>query len=315
MSSYTFNDLITEVLRKSKTSMTSKDIWKSACEMNLDKKIGSYGKTPWATIGARIYTEIKDNSSRSVYIQASKRPCKFTLRDLSFNLEQIDIVVKKMEDDVVKSKFHERDLHPILAKYVFENPHFKCNVKTIFHENSTKKIKGLNEWLHPDLVGVYFPFDEYSLQTLELQKHFNVNSIKLFAFEMKIQLTFSNFRQSFFQAVSNASWANEGYLVSLKIDEDPVFKNEIQRLSNAFGIGVIKLAEIVSKLEILFPAKKKDMIDWDTVNRLADDSPDFRKFCSDLAEDVKLSKIKSNYDKIYKDGELVEYLKQKKILD
>jgi hypothetical protein len=31
---------------------------------------------------------------------------------------------------------------------------------------------------------------------------------------MKKELNFSNLRESYFQAVSNSSWANEGYLVT-----------------------------------------------------------------------------------------------------
>jgi len=45
--------------------------------------------------------------------------------------------------------------------------HFKANLKTIYHENSNKTTKGQNEWLHPDLVGVYFPFKDYTTETRE----------------------------------------------------------------------------------------------------------------------------------------------------
>jgi hypothetical protein len=316
---YTFNDLTLEVLQKTGIPMSSQEIWEKAVELKLDQKIGSTGKTPWATIGARIYTNIKEAQTSSTYVQVSKRPTKFTLRSLYVNPTQTESIiqqqVKKMEEVVGKAKFHERDLHPLLVKYVFTEPHFNCYTKTIFHENSTKKIKGANEWLHPDLVGVYFPFNDYSAETRDLQSYLNVSSIKLFAFEIKIQLGFSNLRQSFFQAVSNASWANEGYLVCLKIDEDPDFKNEIQRLSNSFGIGIIKLnVESINESEVLFPTKYKEAIDWDTVNRLAEDSPDFRKFISYLTEDIKLSKIKSNYDKVLNDEKLQDYIKEKKII-
>ena len=83
---------------------------------------------------------------------------------------------------------------------------------------------------------------------------------------MKKNIDYSNLRQYFFQAVSNSSWANEGYLVCLKIDEDPNFKNELQRLSNAFGIGIIKLnPESVSESEIICNARYNENIDWDTL--------------------------------------------------
>ena len=200
--SYTFNELIRDVLELTKIPMSAEEIWQKAIELEIAQKLGSTGKTPWATIGARLYTNIKEKMEHSEYIQVSKRPTKFTLRSLYTNQAQIEQIVQqqvqKSEENILKTKYHERDLHPLLVKYVYSNPHFTCYTKTIYHENSTKKTKGMNEWLHPDLVGVYFPFNDYSLETRELQGYLNVSSIKLFAFEMKIQLSFSNLRQSFF---------------------------------------------------------------------------------------------------------------------
>jgi len=173
----------------------------------------------------------------------------------------------------------------------------------------------MNEWLHPDLVGVYFPFSDYSPETRSLQKSLNVSSIRLFAFEMKIQLNFSNLRQSFFQAVSNSSWANEGFLVCLKLDDDPEFKNELQRLTNSFGIGIVQLnCDVIEESRVVYPAKFKENIDWDTINRLSEDSPDFKKFISDLNEDVQVGKVKSEYDKILDDDDLAKHLSNKKII-
>ena len=131
---------------------------------------------------------------------------------------------------------------------------------------------------------------------------------------MKIRLNFSNLRKDFFQAVSNSSWANEGYLVCRHVAEDSDFRNELQRLTNSFGIGVIKLnPQSVTESEVLFPARLREFIDWDTVNRLTEDSPDFKKFILDLTEDIKLSKIKSNYDKILDDELLINFIKTKNI--
>ena len=150
---------------------------------------------------------------------------------------------------------------------------------------------------------------------MKLQTSLNVNSIKLFSFEMKKNIDYSNLRQYFFQAVSNSSWANEGYLVCLKIDEDPNFRNELQRLSNAFGIGIIKLnPESISESEIICNARYNENIDWDTLERLSEDNPDFNKFISDLTEDIALGKVKSTYDKVITDDKFENYLKEKSII-
>ncbi len=65
--------------------------------------------------------------------------------------------------------------------------------------------------------------------------------IKLFSFELKKELNFSNLREYFFQAVSNSSWANESYIVAPFLEEETEFRDELKRLSSAYGVGVIQL--------------------------------------------------------------------------
>lgn len=319
MAKLTFWDIIEKTIEKVGTPLSAKEIWDKAHEVGTLGDFTTSGKTPWATIAAYCYTDMNNNGDNSLVIQTSERPAQFFLRKLAgqINVQKVqkqkDIEQTKKEKTVIK-KFNERDLHPLLVAYVYGDSHFKANVKTIFHENSFKATKGQNEWLHPDLVGVYFPFRDYNAETLDIQNHLSITSIKLFSFELKIRLNFSNLRQSYFQAVSNSSWANEGYLVALDIDEDPTFKDEVRRLNNAFGIGVIKLnPENVFEGEILFPSRINQEIDWDTVNRLANENADFKDFLKLITEDCKLGKVKSQYDKILKIDELNKHIKDKGI--
>ena len=163
-------------------------------------------------------------------------------------------------------------------------------------------------------MGIHFPFDDYSDETLKLQRMVGSRQYKLYSFEMKTILNFSNLREFYFQAVSNSSWAHEGYLVALEIDEDESFRAELKRLNNAFGIGVIKLnAENVSQSEVLLNAKQNVNLDWDTIDRLSE-NPDFKQFISDIKDDAEVGKIKSQYDKVYYDDETAaEYAKKKHI--
>lgn len=319
MAKTTFWDVIEKTIEKVGTPLSAKEIWDKANELGTIDDYKTTGKTPWATIGAYCYTDINNNGDSSTIIQTGERPAQFFLRRLA---SQVDLqkVQKQKDTELTKKektetkKFNERDLHSLLVAYAYGDSHFKANLKTVFHENSSKATKGQNEWLHPDLVGVYFPFRDYKSETLEIQNHLSITSIKLFSFELKITLNFGNLRQSFFQAVSNSSWANEGYLVALSIDDDPTFKDEVRRLNNAFGIGIIKLnPENIFESEILFPSRINQEIDWDTVNRLANENSDFNDFLKLITEDCKLGKVKSQYDKIIKEDELTKYIKDKGI--
>ncbi len=321
MAKTTFWDIIERTIEKVGTPLSAKEIWDKATEIGTIGDFTTTGKTPWATIAAYCYTDINNNVDGSMIIQTSERPAQFFLRKLADKIDikkvqkQKDNEVAKIENGEIK-KFNERDIHSVLVAYAFGHSHFKANLKTIYHENSLKASKGQNEWLHPDLVGVYFPFTDYKNETLEIQNHLSITSIKLFSFELKISLNFGNLRQSFFQAVSNSSWANEGYLVAINIDDDTTFKDEIRRLNNAFGIGIIKLnPENIFESDILFPAKINQEIDWDTVNRLANENADFSNFLKLITEDCKLGKVKSNYDKVLKLEELNQHMKDKGILN
>ena len=184
MAKATFWDIIEKTIEKVGTPLSPKEIWDKAKELNIIEDFISTGKTPWATIGAYCYTDITRGGDNSLIIQTSERPAQFFLRrlaqktDLGKLQKQKDNELAKKEKIEVK-RFHERDLHSILVAYAYADTHFKANVKTIYHENSLKNTKGQNEWLHPDLVGVYFPFQDYKSETLDIQSHLSISSIKL----------------------------------------------------------------------------------------------------------------------------------------
>jgi hypothetical protein len=321
MSKITLWDVIINTIAKTGIPLTAMEIWQKANELGTIGDFKTEGKTPWATIAAYCYTEINKEGENSRIIQISKRPAQFFLKDLlskSIDLNKIqqkkDMQIIKNEQNGIKN-FYERDLHPLIVAFANSNTHFKAYLKTIYHENSNKLKKGQNEWLHPDLVGVYYPYSDYEIETREVQDHLKISSIKLFSFEMKINLNFSNLRQSYFQSVSNSSWANEGYLVALTIDDDSTFRDEIRRLNNSFGIGIIKLnVENIYESDILFPSRINPEIDWDTVNRLASENNDFKDFLKLITEDCKLQKVKSNYDKVLKPEDLKKYIREKGFL-
>ncbi|WP_038007511.1 HTH domain-containing protein [Terrimonas ferruginea] len=315
----TFWDIIVKTLSEVETPLSPKEIWDTAHQIGTIGDFVSTGKTPWATIGAYCYTDIQRAGENSTIIQTSERPAQFFLRRLITKIdlnkvqkEQDEAFVQKEEREL--KKFNERLLHPLLAAYTYGDPHFKANVKTIFHENSIRGTKGRNEWLHPDLVGVYFPFRDYKQETLDIQSHLSISAIKLFSFEIKTKISFSNLREAYFQAVSNSSWANEGYLVTLNLEDDLSLLDEIRRLNNAFGIGLIKInCENIYESEILFPARVNTEIDWDTVNRLATENSDFSTFLKLISEDCKLGKVKSDYDRVLSLDELTIYIEKKDI--
>jgi len=314
----TYKKIAELVLENAKKPLTPLEIWEAAKQIGLFDKLGTVGKTPWLTISAQIYVDIRDNP-KSVFYQYSSRPGRFFLTKFREDFKPEEATLEEDPKEIIKTKYHERDLHSLLVKFVNSAPNFKAQVKTIYHENSTRNKKGLNKWLHPDLVGVHLPFLDFDIHTLQVQKELYWTAVRFFSFEMKKELNIGNLRECYFQAVSNSNWANEGYLVALNIiDEDGNLISELRRLNNAFGIGVIKLnAENINESEIILPAKIKQELDWDTIDLLLKKNGDFKGFMEIVKGDITLGRIanKNNYDLVIKDEDFEEYVKEKQIIE
>lgn len=299
-----FIELAEKVLKEEKRPLTQNEIWEIAKLKGYDKLVATLGKTPWQTIGARLYVDIRDNPS-SKFIKLKIKPTRFFLKEFSNDINyENNALEPPKEIQSIKIKLKERDLHKYLTYFVY-NYRF-IYTKTIFHEESNKRQYA--QWLHPDIVGVYFPIEEWENEVIDFSKEIGNIGIKLFSYEIKKELNFNNLRESYFQAVSNSSWANEGYLVAAEIESDEEFLQEIKRLSNSFGIGIIKLdINEPDSSEILFPAKEKDVVDIETINKIAQVNPNFKEFLRRIKSDLTSKEIrKEKYDKIFDIEELIE---------
>ncbi len=313
---YGFLDLAKEVLQKATTPLIYQEIWQLAENEGLAKKITTKGKTPWQTLGARLYIDVRDNPD-SCFIKVGKNPVRFFLKSKKNLIKDQDILFIENIDTVKgthqeKNKFTERDMHPLITYFAFTNREFnkgrEVYTKTIFHEKSKKK--GLNEWIHPDMVGFHMPIENWNRILLDYNDISDSNSIRLYSIEIKKRIDKSNYREYFFQTVSNSSWANESYLLTAEIQQDDDLLSELERLSSSFGIGIgfIDIEDIDSS-KILFPARPKNELDWELMNKLCDQNNDFECFLDNVTKDFKVKTIHpEQYDKIVNDPE--EYIKK-----
>lgn len=290
----TFLELAERILAEEKKPLTAIEIWNIAAKKGYDTNLNSKGKTPWATLGAQIYVSAKDDS-KSVFAKTDSRPKKFYLKSMA---EQINLNDTSIPEDIIQGKgkrlnYLEKDLHKHLTYFTYY--HLKCFTKTIKHNVSNKKEFG--EWVHPDMVGCYFLMDDWKKEVYDFGSSIGVRGIILYSFEIKRELSFTNLRESFFQCVSNSSWANESYLVAAEISENEDFMNELERLSSSFGIGIIELnIEDPDSSDIIIPARHKRDLDFETINKLAMNS-DFKEFLETIKIDITSRKIhKKEYD-------------------
>ncbi|RVY78740.1 HTH domain-containing protein [Helicobacter pylori] len=323
----TYRELGKKVLEQAGRPLSVKEIWERACEMGLDKELSSIGKTPTATLGSQLGEHDIPNDEKQFYVARKEGGSFFywlKSREREFPPQKTPDA--KEEDDEQsecsgtakkqKNSFHERVLHPLLVKFLDEDPNFKLLCKTIRHEECKKGKEGECKWNYPDIVGVYFPYNKYKGETLKFLHHTGQKRHKLFSFELKKELGFSNLKASYFQAVSNSSWANEGYLVVFDIDYEVL--NELRRLSQSFGIGVIKLESEISNSKILLPAKERE-IDIPTLNMLIEQSPkDFEPFMANINKQIEKGldtavDMGNFFDEALDDEAMQKYIKDKGI--
>lgn len=289
----TWLDYIKEVLNESADPLTPKEIWD---KMEL-KGAKTNGKTPEASVGAQLYIRIRDDKD-CIFIQASKRPAKFGIKGK--HKELLEEVIEKEE-----SSYNEEDLYPLFSAWLYQNNEITEEANPIFstriNEKLTKKgEKGTNEWLNPDIVGVKFLFLQETGHKLreDITNFLDskvVSLVEIYSFEVKKELNYHNLRESFFQAVSNSSWANYGYLVAEKISDDQEFKKELERLSITYGIGVVKLNKGVNSDnfvgfgENLFEARFNPTVDYRFLVKYG--NKDFIRFLEQIGSAIKTKNI------------------------
>ena len=259
-------------------------------------------KTPTYSLSSSIYTDIKYNPDTTIFVKVGKG--KFFLKDKINNsnqnlineinnLSEEEDVEEVTENTITNRKILEEDLHIPLTKYLYS---MKIYSKTINANATDVNLKGKMKWGTPDIVAVTFK-DYINKSVLELFNHINLPTTELYAYELKLKLTLGSLTEYYFQALSNSGWANEAWLVAMEIDENNYdeLMEEIKRLNQSFGVGVIKLDyNNPEDSEILFSAKKRNYLDIDTMHKLCYNRQ-FQDFINDVNEILEAKDKSKNH--------------------
>lgn len=313
----TYLEVARAVLESATIPLKAPQIWDIAVEKGLDKNLANPNRQPVKTIYDRLWRDMRDKQD-SIFMKASTNPTTFWLKarenELQKGLESIMQTSKTNHEKQKGRGFHERDLHPLFVR--FAKDYFDAYAKTIKHEKSKKTQSGQDKWNYPDIVGVHFPFNDYNeRETLELSENLNRRDFKIYSFELKVSLDFSNLKESYFQAVSNSSFANEGYLVVYEELDSEVF-DELRRLHSSFGIGLIKLELEPTKSQVLLPSVVRNL-DFRTIDMLVNKNADFKEFIETINGDIQTNdkrRIATQlYDKVFDDETLENHILTHKI--
>lgn len=299
----TFLDLAELVLAETGRQMTYREIWEYAVAKGYDLRVGSRGLTPAATLRAVLGRDIASNPA-SRFSMVDVFPTRFLLKTGS----QVASASPSVPPPRATPDIDERQLHPFLARFAYLGLD-GVRVKTIHHERS---IRGpYMRWVHPDLIGFAHPQGDWENPVIELGTLVGPAPVTFYSFEMKRELGFDNLGNSFFEAVSNSSWAHKGYLVAAKISEDVEFLEELERLSSEHGIGVVELNLVEpDAARELYPARRRDHVGWPTVDKLSRANAEVAGFMDTVRRVLKGERLlDADYDAIQSRDALIASVK------
>ena len=266
----TFGEAILRSLENFPSGATANEIYKNIVSHGY-YAFGD-GKTPWSTIQSRAGDFIRKGDSRVGRIKDHKGVYHYYLTKYKDNIDTNQLQLESKTPKPAKKAFQERDLHPLLATYLRGQGIF---AKTIYHEQSSKNEEH-QKWVHPDMIATKFVEHENKV----CQNFFNATNkqraVEIYSYELKKEIASDyELKKCYFQAVSNSSWANYGFLVAFGISDD--LRDELERLNDSFGIGVILLRSNPYESKVLFPAKRHEL-DFKTINKLCNINTVFGEF-------------------------------------
>ena len=315
-----------EAIFKSLDDIKGLTTYSEVCTHIIKNNYYDFGtaKTPPATVSALLgdFIRIGDTRVKRIKIEGGSYDYYLTKNEQSIG---IDIITDAAESAIAtvkkadKSKsYDERDLHKLLSSYLKNTGIYS---KTIFHEQSKTSNDSNQIWTHPDMVAIRF----LNLQTKASQNFLkSINrsdTFKISSYEIKKEINSdSELKKAFFQAVSNSSWANFGYLVAFEFSDS--LAEEMERLNQSFGIGVIELNANPYQSKVLFQAKYHDL-DFKTIDKLCKMNKEFEKFIEQIEKlmtaeeryfkstEKELDEFCDNY--FSSDSEIEKYCKDKNI--
>lgn len=245
-------------------------------------------KTPESTISAQLGSFIRKGDIR---VSRIKRPANYYEYYLTKYEEELNLKIEvnsnnKIQKDKTVNSYHERDLHLLFSTFLTSK---SIHSKTILHEQSNGNDSN-QKWVHPDMIGI--DFLKLTSEVTQFVKTLNTrDSFKLTSYELKKEIrTDHELKKCYFQAVSNSSWANYGYLVAFEINSS--LKDEMERLNQSFGIGIIELKSNPYESKILFQSKYREL-DFKTIDKLTKINNTFKEFIIYI-EEIVTSKGKNH---------------------
>jgi hypothetical protein len=178
----------------------------------------------------------------------------------------------------------------------------------IEHTRAIRQQAGINKWKYPDVVsvkwGVISEDGQLNKDMLEVRQSLGEQPFRIFSTELKIDVTPSTLRETFFQCVSNSRWAHTAQLAIATKISDAKVAEELERLGTSYDVSVISFGLTVElldtlpsatellkasdekieqylasvKYETISSGQERDSLDWEHIQDLQTQHPDMVDF-------------------------------------
>lgn len=181
-------------------------------------------------------------------------------------------------------------------------------VMRIDHTIAGRSSAGVNRWKFPDVVVLDWDVgqvtdDGYRLNRdlLEVKRSLGDQPFRLSSIELKVSLTLRDFRESFFQCVSNSKWAHHSQLAVATTIDDATLVEELRRLGTSYDVTIFSysldaqwLKDLPSSNEIMkmsdadfenvakpirvvtvATGRQRAALDWEHINDMRSRTDDF----------------------------------------
>jgi hypothetical protein len=145
----------------------------------------------------------------------------------------------------------------------------------IEHTAGARQPAGVAKWKYPDVVELEWDAggegeEGFSLDRtlLEVKRSLGEQPFRLRSIELKVELALSNFREHFFQCVSNSMWSHSARLVVAAPVSDALLARELRRLGTSYGVHVQTFNIPVDRIATLPDAEALSRLSDDEFERL-----------------------------------------------
>jgi hypothetical protein len=167
----------------------------------------------------------------------------------------------------------EEKFRAFFVRYARLNSSFPVHVE---HTSGTHQPAGVNKWKFPDVVVLDWEVGEqrgdgFALDRalLEVKRSLGEQPFRLSSVELKVELSLANFREHFFQCVSNSKWAHVAQLAVATAVSDSLLAQELRRLGASYGVTIMHFGLTRDRLDSLPDADKILSMSEDEFEKLA----------------------------------------------